>query len=170
MNDAILVELRFFGVSFFWGMLLLVIYDTLRVFRRVINHNSFFIAFEDILYWVTCGILIFHMMYRQNNGIIRGFSILAMLLGMLLYHESLSELLVNIISGLLNGLIHGIARMIAFLLKPIRFLLKRVGRLFAWLFSKIRKMAHSIAKALKYVWNSSKIAVTDSEDTSGKGD
>lgn len=166
MNDAILVELRFFGISVFWGMLLLVIYDLLRILRRIMKHNNFLITIEDIIYWITSSILIFRMMYQQNNGIIRGFSILAMLLGMLLYHEVLSEGLVTIVSGILNKTIQGISKLISFILRPFRFIIKKIGQLLAWLFSKIIKMSHSLVKALKYVWNFSKIAVSDDE----KGD
>ena len=106
MNDAIMVELRFFGTSVLWGVILLILYDLLRIFRRVIIHNGFFVAFEDLIYWVVSGLLIFHMMYQQNNGIIRGFAILAMLIGMTLYHSVFSELFVNIISTLLNEIIN----------------------------------------------------------------
>ncbi len=166
MNDAILVELRFFGISVFWGMLLLVIYDLLRILRRIMKHNNFLITIEDIIYWITSSILIFRMMYQQNNGIIRGFSIMAMLLGMLLYHEVLSEGLVTIVSGILNKTIQGISKLISFILRPFRFFIKKIGQLLAWLFSKIIKMSHSLVKALKYVWNFSKIAVSDDE----KGD
>lgn len=166
MNDAILVELRFFGISVFWGMLLLVLYDLLRILRRIMKHNNFIIAIEDIFFWITCSILIFRMMYQQNNGIIRGFSILAMLLGMLLYHECLSERLVTILSSILNKVIQGISKLISLFLRPLRYIIKKIGHLLAWLYSKIRKMSHSFVKALKYVWDSSKIAVSDDE----KGD
>lgn len=166
MNDAIMIELRFFGVSVFWGMLLLIMYDLLRILRRIIVHNNFFIALEDILFWITCSFLIFRMMYQQNNGIIRGFSILAMLLGMLIYHDTISEPLVNIVAGAFNKIIHGIAKLITLILKPIRFIIKKVVRLFTWLLKKMRKMAQTIVKALKSVWNSSKIVASDNE----KGD
>ena len=163
MNDAIMVELRFFGASIFWGMLLLVIYDFLRILRRVVNHNGFFIVIEDILYWITCSLLIFHMMYQQNNGIIRGFSILAMVLGMLLYHAGLSDLVVAVISEILNKILYYIGKLISLLFSPIKFIFSRLRKLLVWLFSKIKKVNHFFVKTLKNVQKSSKITVSKNE-------
>lgn len=166
MNEAIIVELRFFGTSILWGMLLLIMYDLLRILRRVVKHNSFFVAIQDILYWITCSVLIFCMMYKQNNGIIRGFSIIAMLLGMLLYHAELSDLLVNAISGIINKIISYGIKLIKVFFSPIRFILNKISRIFVWLISKIKKMYHYLLKTLKNIWKSSKLAVSENE----KGD
>ncbi len=166
MNDAIMVELRFFGTSALWGVLLLTFYDALRILRRVISHNGFFVALQDIMYWVISGVLIFHMMYKQNNGIIRGFAILAMLLGMIIYHTVISDKLVDTISGILNKMIELSGKLILLFFKPVRFLLRKMKRIFIWLFSKIKRFNHFLLKSLKNIWKSGKIAVSENE----KGD
>ncbi len=166
MNDAIMIELRFFLTSMLWGILLLIIYDLLRILRRVVKYNTFFIAIQDILYWVICSVLIFLMMYRQNNGIIRGFSILAMLIGMLVYHAVISDFLVNVISGILNKIISIIGKLITLIFKPIKFIFNKIGKLCSWLLLRIKKLIHYLLKTLKNIWKSSKISVSDNE----KGD
>lgn len=166
MNDAIMVELRFFGTSIVWGVLLLIFYDVLRILRRVIIHNGFFVAFQDLIYWVISSLLIFHMMYVQNNGIIRGFSIVAMLLGMLIYHWVLSELVVDTISGIINKIINLIGKFITLVFKPVIFLFRKIKKIFLWIFSKIKKFMHFLLNALKKIWKSSKITVSENE----KGD
>jgi Spore cortex protein YabQ (Spore_YabQ). len=166
MNDEIFAELRFFAVSFYWGMLLLVIYDLFRILRRVIKHNNFFIALEDIIYWTVCGVLIFHMIYRQNNGIIRGFSILAMVLGMLFYHGVFSDFLVDSIAGFINRILAFAVKTLRWILKPFYILLRKAGRLFRWFGKKIRNKYHTLFKALKNKKKSSKIELSEN----GKGD
>lgn len=163
MNKAILVELRFFGTSVLWGALLLVIYDVLRIIRRILVHNGFFIAFEDLIYWVISSLLIFHMMYQQNNGIIRGFAILAMLLGMMIYHSLFSELLVDTISGSINKIISLIGKLIALIFRPVIFLFRKIKRIFVWIFDKIKKFNHFLLKTLKKIFKSGKIAVSENE-------
>lgn len=164
MNDAIMVELRFFCTSVLWGVLLLIFYDVLRIIRRIIIHNGFFIAFEDLIYWVVSSLLIFRMMYRQNNGIIRGFAILAMLLGMILYHSALSELLVDTISGLINRILALIGRLIGIILFPIKWLFGRIKRIFVWIYGKIKKFIYFLIKILKKFRKSSKMAVSENEE------
>lgn len=165
MNKVIMVELRFFAASIIWGMLLIVFYDLLRIFRRVVKHNGLFIAIEDIIYWVVCSILIFRMMYEQNNGIIRGFSILAMLLGMLIFHHAISDFFVNIISVLIHKLFHFIGMILKTIFKPFYFVLKKIRKVFSWVFRKIKKFRNKIL-LLKKNRKSSKMAVSDDE----KGD
>jgi spore cortex biosynthesis protein YabQ len=163
VNGAIVIELRFFGASIFWGMLLLIIYDSIRILRRIVKHNEFFVGIQDILYWVTCSLLIFHMMYQQNDGIIRGFSILGMLLGMLGYHTILSDFLVKFISSIINKIINFFIRIIWFILKPIRFLIKRVGYLLTGIIKILKKVYRNLLNTLKKMWKSDKIAVSENE-------
>jgi spore cortex biosynthesis protein YabQ len=152
--------------SMIWGMLLIVFYDLLRIFRRVIKHNVFFIAIEDIIYWAICSILIFRMMYVQNNGIIRGFSILAMLLGMLIFHNAISDFFVNIISVLIHKLFHFIGMILNTIFRPFYFILKKIRKVVLWVFRKIKKVKNNILLPLKKIRKSSKMAVSDDE----KGD
>lgn len=171
MNEAILVELRFFATSVLWGVLLLVIYDFLRIERRLISHNGFFIAVEDLIYWVIASLLIFRMMYKLNDGIIRGFSILAMLLGMLLYHHSLSTYFVEITSGILIKIKKFIFAVINFILKPFKLLFKGIKKVLSFIMNIIKKLTQSLQKTLKKSKKEGKIALDDNEenDTSQKG-
>ena len=164
MNEAILIELRFFIVSIMWGGLILIIYDCLRIFRHVIKHKKFFIAVEDIVYWVVCSFLIFQMMYKQNNGIIRAFSILGMLIGMLIYHWTLSELLVEGISYLLKKIINFIFLIISFVLKPFLWILKIFKSFLGKGKRIIKNLLDIVFLPLKNKIKSSKILLKDSKD------
>jgi len=159
MNEAIVVELRFFFTSVFWGILLLIFYDVLRIFRRILIHNGLFVALEDLIYWVISSILIFRMMYKQNNGIIRGFSILAMLFGMIIYHATVSDLLVDTISGLFGKIIALVRKVIGIILFPIKWIMRRINRIFVWVFHKIKKFMYFVLKILKKNPISSKMTV-----------
>lgn len=164
MNGAILVELRFFATSVLWGVLLLVIYDILRIERRLISHNGFFIAVEDLIYWVVASLLIFNMMYKLNDGIIRGFSILAMLFGMLIYHHSLSSYVVEIIAGILIKIKNIIFAVINFILRPFKFLFKGIKKVLLFIVKLIKKLIQSLQKSLKKFRKESKITVTDDDE------
>jgi spore cortex biosynthesis protein YabQ len=163
MNGAILVELRFFWTSVLWGVALLVIYDFLRIERRLISHNSFFIAVEDLIYWVIASLLIFNMMFQLNDGIIRGFSILAMLLGMLIYHHILSSYIVDITAGILIKIKNVIFAIISFILTPFKFLLKGIKKVFGFITRVIKKLTNILRKTLKKIRKPSRITVNDND-------
>jgi spore cortex biosynthesis protein YabQ len=163
MNQAIIVELHFFGTSVLWGVLILVLYDFLRILRRLVSHNSFFVALEDLIYWMVSSVLIFRMMYQQNNGIIRGFSIMGMLLGMLIFHGTISDICVTAISTFLQRIENLIKRIILFILSPFCFLFKLLKRLVLRILGLMKKFTAFFSKLLKKKKKSGKIALSNDE-------
>ncbi|MBB5196960.1 spore cortex biosynthesis protein YabQ [Anaerocolumna cellulosilytica] len=164
MNQAIVVELHFFGTSVLWGVLILILYDFLRIFRRLVSHNNFFVALEDLLYWMVSSVLIFRMMYQQNNGIIRGFSIMGMLLGMLIYHGTISDLCVTFISSFLLRIENLIKRIVLFILSPFCFLFKLIKNLVLRIIRLMKKFTSFLSKSLKKKKKSGKIALSNDEE------
>lgn len=150
MSKDITVELQFFLISILWGALILILYDILRILRRVIKHNYFFIAIEDLLFWVISSLFIFAMIYNENNGIIRGFSIMGMALGMVIYHFLLSKFVVKLISELIK-----------LILRPFRFVDNSLKKFSRFLVSKIRKFLKILSMRLKKIAKSVKIAINE---------
>jgi spore cortex biosynthesis protein YabQ len=144
MNPAISVELRFFLTSILWGVILLVAYDGLRILRRLIKHDEFFVALEDMIFWVIASLFIFAMIYHMNNGIIRGFSVMGMTLGGVLYHFAFSDLLVKWLTTLIRVL-----------LKPISMVMLKGKRLLGFAYSKtfalVKKLLYRLKKLIKSV-------------------
>lgn len=126
MNKEIIVELMFFLISILWGAIIILAYDSLRILRRLIKHKPLLIGIEDLIFWVLTSVFIFSMIYRENDGIIRGFSIMGMALGMVAYHYLISDLFVKLITKLIQHLL----KPIVFILKKINFVLIRLKKLF----------------------------------------
>lgn len=78
-------EVRFFLGSFFSGVFLLMAYDMIRLLRVLIPHRKALVNGEDFIFWAGASIFIFRTIYKLNDGNIRGFGILCMVAGMLLY-------------------------------------------------------------------------------------
>ena len=148
MNDAITVEVQFFLTSVLWGAAILFAYDGLRILRRIIVHNYFFIALEDLMFWVVSSVMIFAMMYRENNGIIRGFSIMGMGIGMVIY-----------LYGFSNLIITAITKLIYFLLRPIQIVFRWLHRMVRYLGSKVKKICDFMMIRLKKIVKSIKIVM-----------
>lgn len=88
-------ELAFFFQSVLWGACLLFFYDLLRIGRRLFPRRAFFVSAEDLLYWSLAGVFLFGKMYQANEGSIRAYSVIAVILGMVLYANSVSEKFVS---------------------------------------------------------------------------
>lgn len=105
MSRVILEELQTVGVAFLSGALITVVYDVLRIFRRVIAHGNLWIGIEDFLFWIWTALWSFSVLYRENDGSLRMYTIIAMVSGMLIYHQTISEPLVRFLGRFLKKLL-----------------------------------------------------------------
>lgn len=79
-------ELLFFAEVFFLGFCLRMSYEILWIFRRLVRHRHFFITLEDFCFWLTGSILMFGLLFKENNGTPRLFAIFGVLIGMGMCH------------------------------------------------------------------------------------
>ena len=108
ISESILAELKTAWVALFSGALITVVYDVIRIFRRIISHGNLWIGIEDFFFWIWTTFWIFSVLYRENDGNLRIYTILFMVLGMFLYHRIIGEPVVNITGRVLKKLKTGI--------------------------------------------------------------
>lgn len=60
------------------------VYRVLTVFRKLVRHNGFFVAVEDVFYWFMSAFLMFAVILVANDGAARWFSIAGMIAGMVI--------------------------------------------------------------------------------------
>lgn len=98
------------------------VYDTLRIFRKMIPHSMILIQLEDAFYWLGTAFFLFFMLLQQNYGEIRFFIILGVFLGMMCYFFTLSPL-INKISDKIVAILHKILlTFFTILLTPFRLI------------------------------------------------
>lgn len=73
------------------GIKLAFIYDGVRIFRILISHKNIMISLEDFFFWIYATWIIFQLQLEKSEGVLRGFSILGMMAGMVLYNKILGE-------------------------------------------------------------------------------
>lgn len=148
MNQGITIELHFFLISILWGVLVLLAYDQLRILRRIIRHNALFVAIQDLLFWVLSSVFIFAMIYTENSGTIRGFSVMGMVIGMIIYHYILSDLLVTLVSRMILLLMRPFSIAITYTLKCLKFLINKVKKLSNRIYSQLKSKTKSVKISL----------------------
>ena len=78
-------ELLFFARSFLLGFLLRLSYEPLILVRKLFRHPKLVVDVQDILFWTAGSFLMFGLLFRENNGTPRLFSLVGILAGMILY-------------------------------------------------------------------------------------
>ena len=126
-----------FIVFTFTGILLGILFDFFRVFRRTFNTIDFITYLEDILYWILAGIIVLYNIWFFNNGEIRFFMIIGIVMGAIIYSLLFSPILIKIETMLLTKL----KNIIMFFYKIIIIPIEKIINFFAFYTSKINIIA-----------------------------
>ncbi len=100
MSSVIRQETAVFLFFTLHGALLTMSYDVLRALRRSARHSLLLLSLEDFLFWMAAGFQTFYLAFRESDGAIRGYAVVGMLLGSVLYHVTLSPVIVKLLSAL----------------------------------------------------------------------
>lgn len=149
MSEAISGELYFFLQAVLTGVILSVVYDLLRIIRRVYTHGCTLVAFEDLCYCFGGALYISYVLMRENNGVIRWFFVLGIFLGMLVYNLTIGHYIVGILSKIINKILNVVKKVLKVVCKPVLFLWK-----------KAKKISKKAKKALKKSCKTIKIGVS----------
>lgn len=138
VSNTIAGEGSLLFLSFLFGIALMLLYDVLRVFRRMIKHGTIFMAVEDVFYWALCAVGIFAMLYQENDGLLRWFVLVGVAVGMLLENSLISPFVVRVFVRIFGTLQKIIGKILRVLTRP----LKKV-------FIFFRKQLKKVKKAIK---------------------
>ena len=120
INEQVFLFLTCIQTGIIMGML----YDLIRIFRKIIHHPNWMVQIEDLLYWLTCGCFAFIMLYWENYGQIRVFVFAGILIGSVLYFLTFSIIFMKIASWLIFWLKKIVNYLIKLVLAPIRCIIR----------------------------------------------
>ncbi len=148
MSREIVQELTFFTHSVLIGLVITFVYDWIRVLRRLFKHGTLLMSVEDLLFWLACGIGVFYMLYRENNGTLRWFAVLGAAVGMFFYKMIVRDSFVNIMSTCLHKIMWFVFRVLQIVLKPVKRLISAEKTFVLYTGKKLKKCKNFIKKRL----------------------
>jgi len=148
MSQGIVQEITFFLHSILMGLVITFAYDWVLVLRELFRHGKAMISLEDFMYWFACGIGVFYMLYRENNGVLRWFAVMGAALGMLFYKVLIKNKFVYIMSTCIHKIMWFIYRVIQIVLKPLKCLFYAARRCVRFLLRRLKKVKEFIKKRL----------------------
>lgn len=151
MSELISMQGHLFLVTIISGIAIGILYDTLRILRRVVVHKNWMINLEDGLFWIVSSLFLFIILFKQNNGAIRGYAIMGVVIGMLLYFSLVSYFFVKITSSMIKRVLHFIGQSLVILLTPLKIMIKIILRPLKFLKKKGRQNGKRLKKWLKTV-------------------
>lgn len=102
VGDGILEELHIIAAAMLFGAGIAFLYDWIRIFRRIRTRGLFWVSVEDLLYWIAVCVAAFYFFFQENSGSVRGYMVLGIGLGALLYHLLLGKWMIKAASFLIR--------------------------------------------------------------------
>ena len=139
------------------GILIGLLFDVFRILRKTFPTKDFITYIEDILFWIITGILVLYSVFRFNNGEIRLYMFVAILISVISYMLLLSSHIIKINVHIINFIKKVVGKILNIIIKPFKsffgFLSKVFIKPFKKLFFKMRLLFANISKKL---YNTSK--------------
>lgn len=134
MSEIILWEIQFFLQALMLGGILRALYDLILILRKIKYAGNIRIALEDFFYWMICCYFIFGLLYENNNGVLRGFAICGVIIGMAIWHFGPSHIIINIVAMAIKKLKNFIRKLKIWILrkKTVKLLGKALKKIHSW--------------------------------------
>lgn len=133
-----------FFVFILTGFLIGILFDIFRVLRRSFKTSDIITYIEDIIFWIITGLIILYVSFVFNNGQIRGYTLLGLMLGGILYLLIFSNIFIKVMVTILNHIKKILKFIINIATYPIKFVIKIFQKPIHFIFINLSKYKNNI--------------------------
>lgn len=141
-----------FGIFIINGILIGLLFDFFRILRKSFKTNDFITYLEDILFWILAGIILLYSIFIFNNGEIRLFMFIAVLLGIIIYIMSISSYIIKLNVRIINCIKIIIIKIFNIMSIPFTYIIKILRKIFfrpiSFIIINIKKLSINYSKKL----------------------
>ena len=106
------------------------LFDFFRILRKSFKTHDIITCFEDILFWILTGLIILYNIWYFNNGKIRLFMFIGIIMGTIMYMLILSNILRKVITFIISILKSGILKLLKILVIPFKTIISFITKIF----------------------------------------
>ena len=134
MDISIYSQLFNLLIFFLTGIVIGILFDVFRITRKSFKTPDFVTYIEDILFWILTGLILLFTIFKFNNGELRIYIFVGLILGMVIYLLTISKYFIKISVLILKFIkkityvpIQFIFRVVKrFIIRPISFIIKKM--------------------------------------------
>lgn len=143
------------------GIAIGLLFDVFRILRRTFHTNDAMTYLEDILFWLLTGCILLYSIFTFNQGEIRLFLFIGILLGCILYLLTFSRWIMKISVAILTFLKNTIGKILSILFYPIKLVFQWIKKIvkkpISFIIINVRQFSTNIGKMGKKVVQKPKI-------------
>ena len=124
LSELLLEQMYSFLAYILSGVLIGIFFDIFRILRKSFKTNNIVTYIQDILFWIVTGLFILYVIFKFDNGELRSYIFIGLLLGMVLYLLLFSKMFINIMVNVILCPIIKLIRNIFEITKKAYYLIK----------------------------------------------
>lgn len=148
-----LYSLLIFTIS---GVAIGIFFDIFRILRRTFKTPDIITYIEDTIFWICTGIFFLFLLFKFNNGQIRNYVIIGIIMGVVIYILTISKYFIKINVNIINFIkkillypIKLICTILSKILKPFSFIVININNIFQKNVEKCLKNKKDMKKCKK---------------------
>ena len=124
MNTIITNQIYLFSIYFICGIIIGIFFDLFRILRQSFKTSDIVTYIEDIIFGILTGIFLIFIIFIFDNGELRAFTFIALVLGAILYLLTISRYFIRINVNILTFLKKVIVKTFIIISYPFKIIKK----------------------------------------------
>ncbi len=156
MDNTIAMQLYSLLIFTISGVAIGIFFDIFRILRKTFKTPDIITYIEDTIFWICTGIFFLFLLFKFNNGEIRNYVIIGIIMGIVIYILTISKYFIKINVSIINFLkkillypIKLICTILSKILKPFSFIVINTNNLFRKNVEKCLKSKKDMKKCKK---------------------
>lgn len=141
-------QIYIFAIFILNGCIIGILFDIFRILRKSFKTSDFITSLEDILFCMLAGAFLIYSIFIFNNGEIRLYVLLGLVIGLILYMLLFSKHMIEISVFIIGFLKKVFSFIIHIIITPIKIIVSFLKKPFAFIFINIRKISSNLANNL----------------------
>ena len=131
------------------GIIIGLLFDFFRILRKSFKTKDIITYIQDVLFWILTGFIILYSTFTFNNGEIRIFMFIAILIGIVFYMTLISTYIIKINVKFINLIKNILQKTLNILLTPFKWIYKTSRNILYKPFEFIKNKLSNILKLLR---------------------
>ena len=111
------------------GIIIGIFFDLFRILRKSFKTSNFITYIEDFLFWILTGFSILFTLFKFNNGEIRLYMFLAIVIGILIYMIIFSSYIIKVNVSIIIVIKKIIKKILLYTYIPLKIVFKSVKKI-----------------------------------------
>lgn len=139
------------------GILIGFLFDIFRIIRKSFKTTDLMTYIEDIMFWILTGIIILFSICKFCDGELRGFTIIGIAIGIIIYMLTISTYIIKVSLFIINILKTVLSKIIGIIIYPFKIIFKPISIICINIKKYFLESTNKIYKNIKNVKKSQKV-------------